>query len=194
MFKQTLFLLAALLTVPVWAVNKCTGADGKVSFQDAPCSGGKAETLRIQSSADSSTSKTAAGEAQARLEKMQRDNVMAEAVRVHKPLVGMTISQLQQAMGVATKVNADNYNGTRREQVIYERAQETWFVYTRNGVVDSIQHRPGAPIGVSPPDAAGTCPTRHEIKNAITSASSISLSEGERVERWKAIRAMQACK
>ena len=23
--------------MPAWAVNKCTGADGKVSFQDAPC-------------------------------------------------------------------------------------------------------------------------------------------------------------
>lgn len=24
---------------PAWAINKCTGADGKVSFQDAPCTG-----------------------------------------------------------------------------------------------------------------------------------------------------------
>jgi hypothetical protein len=24
---------------PAWAVNKCTGPDGKVSFQDAPCEG-----------------------------------------------------------------------------------------------------------------------------------------------------------
>ena len=30
-------LLAAL---PAWAVNKCTGADGKISFQDAPCPAG----------------------------------------------------------------------------------------------------------------------------------------------------------
>jgi hypothetical protein len=32
---------AVLLGVasPAWAVNKCTGADGKVSFQDAPCDG-----------------------------------------------------------------------------------------------------------------------------------------------------------
>lgn len=27
------------LASPAWAVNKCTGADGKVSFQDAPCDG-----------------------------------------------------------------------------------------------------------------------------------------------------------
>lgn len=26
-------------SMPAWAVNKCTGADGKVSFQEAPCEG-----------------------------------------------------------------------------------------------------------------------------------------------------------
>lgn len=29
--------LLAVLCTQTWAVNKCTGADGKVSFQDAPC-------------------------------------------------------------------------------------------------------------------------------------------------------------
>lgn len=31
--------LALGFLAPAWAVNKCTGADGKVSFQDAPCPG-----------------------------------------------------------------------------------------------------------------------------------------------------------
>lgn len=31
--------LPLMLAAPAWAVNKCTGADGKVSFQDAPCVG-----------------------------------------------------------------------------------------------------------------------------------------------------------
>ena len=39
MSKQAFFLIASLLTAPAWAVNKCTGADGKVTFQDAPCAG-----------------------------------------------------------------------------------------------------------------------------------------------------------
>lgn len=30
-------ILAA--AAPAWAINKCTGADGKVTFQDAPCAG-----------------------------------------------------------------------------------------------------------------------------------------------------------
>ena len=42
------FLGAALLAAaPAWAINKCTGADGKVVFQDAPCAG-KGETLDVR--------------------------------------------------------------------------------------------------------------------------------------------------
>lgn len=195
MIRKAVFLTAVFLSTHALAVNKCTGADGKVSFQDAPCANGKGEALRIrpapgQAIADS----VATGEAQARLANMKRDNAMSEAIRTHKPLVGMTIAQLQQAMGLATKVNANNYNGIPRDQVIYERPHETWLVYTENGVVESVQHRPGAALGAQPARATGTCPTQHEIKNAITSASSIALLDGERVERWKAISAMQSCK
>lgn len=32
-------LAVGCLTAPAWAVNKCTDAAGKVSFQDAPCPG-----------------------------------------------------------------------------------------------------------------------------------------------------------
>ena len=35
--KKAMFLIAALLVAPAWAVNKCTGADGKVTYQDAAC-------------------------------------------------------------------------------------------------------------------------------------------------------------
>ena len=34
--------LLATLCAPAWAVNKCTGADGKISYQDASCDGGSA--------------------------------------------------------------------------------------------------------------------------------------------------------
>jgi hypothetical protein len=37
-----------LLAAPAWAINKCTGADGKVAFQDAPCSGGKSEKVEVR--------------------------------------------------------------------------------------------------------------------------------------------------
>lgn len=45
--RNTLLLLVAAtaLTAPAWAINKCTGSDGKVTFQDAPCVSSKSETL-----------------------------------------------------------------------------------------------------------------------------------------------------
>ena len=44
--KKAMFLIAALLVAPAWAVNKCTGPDGKVAFQDAPCVG-KGEKIEV---------------------------------------------------------------------------------------------------------------------------------------------------
>ncbi len=40
--------LLAAICAPAWAITKCTGADGKVAFQDAPCSAGKAEALTVR--------------------------------------------------------------------------------------------------------------------------------------------------
>lgn len=37
MSKKAFFLIAALLAAPAWAINKCTGTDGKVVYQDTLC-------------------------------------------------------------------------------------------------------------------------------------------------------------
>lgn len=37
-----------MLAAPVWAINKCTGTDGKVSFQDAPCASGTGEKVEVR--------------------------------------------------------------------------------------------------------------------------------------------------
>lgn len=187
-----LIFTSLFATAPAWAINKCTGANGKVVYQDAPCEGGKGEALTIRPVSGPGTA-LAVGQAQVRLDKLKSDNAMSEAIRTHKPMVGMTPAQLQDALGAPTKMNADNYSGTQRDQLIFERPTETWYVYTRNGIVESIQHRPGVPIGAKLERPAARCPSQHEIRNAITSASSMTLGERERAERWKAIRSMQEC-
>ncbi|MDZ7864969.1 DUF4124 domain-containing protein [Acidovorax sp.] len=50
MVRQLFMATACLaLAAPVWAINKCTGPDGKVSFQDAPCAGnGKGEKVEVR--------------------------------------------------------------------------------------------------------------------------------------------------
>lgn len=45
---RTIVCIAAMACLaPVWAVNKCKGADGRVAYQDAPCAG-RGETLVIE--------------------------------------------------------------------------------------------------------------------------------------------------
>lgn len=48
MIKQSLLLALVCLTLPAWAINKCTGADGRIVFQDMPCQG-RGEKLNIRS-------------------------------------------------------------------------------------------------------------------------------------------------
>lgn len=40
-------VLLAALGAPAWAINKCTGPEGNVTFQDAPCSG-KGEKMNVR--------------------------------------------------------------------------------------------------------------------------------------------------
>lgn len=189
--KAALLACALLAAAPTWAINKCTGPDGKVVFQDLPCAG-QGEQIDVRPASGFADAR-ATQDAKAVVQKLQADNQMAEAIRTHEPLVGMTRAQLHEAMGTPTKVNANNYGGVQEEQVIYERANETWYVYTRAGVVSSIQHRPGPPIGAQARAPERRCPTQHEIKDAITSAGSIALSVQEKEARWRVIREMQAC-
>lgn len=39
MFNPVIFLSILIFAPQAWAAHKCTGPDGKVSYQDAPCSG-----------------------------------------------------------------------------------------------------------------------------------------------------------
>jgi len=191
---KTLIAAAALLAfaAPAWALNKCTGPDGKVSFQDAPCEAAhKAESFEPHP-ASGNANPQAAQNAGLELQKMQRDSAINGAISRGEPLVGMTSDELEKAMGAPTKVNADNIDGVHHDQIIYERPDATWYVYTTNGVVKSIQHRPGAPIGASH-QAAKRCPTPHEIRDAEVAAGSIKLSAEEKVQRQKEIAEMRAC-
>lgn len=51
--------MGTVLLTPAWAINKCTGADGKVAFQDAPCQVGKSEQISVRpASGDGPTTHT----------------------------------------------------------------------------------------------------------------------------------------
>ncbi len=64
---HTLFAVALLMAAPAWAINKCTGSDGKTVFQDAPCmgKGGKIEVNPASGNAPVAPAPTAAAPASA---------------------------------------------------------------------------------------------------------------------------------
>ncbi len=63
MIRQAAFLGALALAAPSWAVNKCTGSDGKVSYQETPCADNHAtkEVKISNSTAATSTSASSPG-------------------------------------------------------------------------------------------------------------------------------------
>lgn len=171
-------------------VYKCPDGTGKTVIQQMPCMDGT--KMNVQPARGAANAADTAS-AQARVDKIKRDNEIAEAIRTHVPLVGMTAEQLHQAMGAPDKVNAANYSGTRKDQLVYYRSDATWYVYTTNDVVDSIQ-RSAAMASMQPSGPQDRCPTEHEIRDAEVSASSITLSPAERTERMRQIKVMRACK
>jgi len=128
-------------------------------------------------------------EAAARLAKLKYDNDMRESIRKHLPMLTMSEKQLFESMGKPDRTNAANYSGERNNQHIWRRGDGTWYVYTKNGIVESIQHEPPEPKMVRHP--AEPCPTPREIREAEVSASSIALSHEQkrrahgRVERMR---------
>ncbi len=188
-------LCAALfvaLSDPTWAVNKCT-IDGKTVYQDAPCPGAGA-AMNLPKSAPLTAEQTA--KAQQDINKLKHDNAIAEGIRTNKPVIGMTRSQLDQAMGLPNAVNAGNYGGTLKDQLVYYKPNGTWYVYTTNGTVESIQASAPMPqsAGQSSGQTLSRCPTTLEIRNVEITADNLNTTAQDRRAILKRVADMRACK
>lgn len=193
-----LALVLAAACAPAWPINKCTDAGGKTVFQDTPCADGRGQQIEVRPASSFSSGAVAPGPsgqaAQAARKEIADTNRRFEitsAIERGEPLIGMTSAELERALGQPDRVNAGNYGGVQKDQLIYERNGRTWYVYTRNGVVESIQNTASISGGNR---QQRSCPTAHEIRNAETSASSITLGDAERAERYRQIAVMRACR
>ncbi|MFT4241206.1 MAG: DUF4124 domain-containing protein [Acidovorax sp.] len=138
--------LALGFLAPAWAINKCTGADGKVSFQDAPCPG-RGETIEARPAMQGATpiqappSATKEGafgaswqrknylqtqgvpQARAALERHQREcAAQTEAVAQAGPLrrsalAGTQFAQEREATGAERKTACEARTQELREQL-----------------------------------------------------------------------------
>ncbi len=138
----------------VHAQYKCVHSDGAVTFQQVPCpTGNRSERIVIKSAPSSPDG--------------ERPIEIRAGIAAQRPVVGMTLKELQRAMGTPDKVNAGQYGTNTSNQLIYYRGDRTLYVYTENGIVRSIQNMEGGKIEISQPTATRTkaCPSAREIRD-----------------------------
>ncbi|RIX81253.1 DUF4124 domain-containing protein [Acidovorax cavernicola] len=185
--KPIILLPLLLLSLPAAAVFKCQSPDGKVAFQETPCANAEKQSDVRTFAAPSPSPATA----QDMRSPADRSAINVAILQGH-PVRGMTLKELQSAMGAPTRINTGDYPGGFTEQRIYERDNGTFYVYTESGVVRSIQT--SAAIARTPSQQARACPSEFDIKNEEVSANSISLTEPQRRDKQRKIADMRACR
>lgn len=166
-FKTALCAAALALAAPVWAVNKCKGPDGKVSFQDSPCPKSgitvaedleqKKERQRENEAALAARSKgdnLITEDIQRRLQAArQASDEVLNAARARctngvpeYPKVGMTEFEFRNCTQHGLLIAHSDVNQTETaaglsKQYVYSGARNIGirYVYIRNGVVTAIQ-------------------------------------------------------
>lgn len=169
MSKKAFFLIVALLAAPAWAVNKCTGPDGKVSFQDAPCHKGETvgqELARKQALKEQAAVEQEHGlsDRQAKVEadlkewearkkamgfKSSEDKLDEAKAKCGGnlpalPTIGMKEAQFRQCTTFGILIDPERINETETaagvtKQFVYSKTSEIRYLYIRNGVVSGIQ-------------------------------------------------------
>ena len=137
-------------------VYKCPGPGGQTVFQQSPCAGGK--ELNVKPVQEVGGTYLGGQTAQGAADVDRRLAILGAAER-GEPAVGMTVDQLERAMGAPQKVNVANYGGGPEEQRIYRRDGRTYYVYTRGGQVSGIQNQE---TGRPKP----ACPSARELRDA----------------------------
>lgn len=106
------------------AINKCTGADGGTTYQEAPCPNNSSSAVVKVPTAPVDTLES-------------RFNA---AIAVGKIMVGMSAQQVRRAWGEPTAINTSLRSSGRSEQWIYRLGgARADYVYLDSGIVSSIQ-------------------------------------------------------
>ncbi len=181
MKKSLLLICIAALCASAQAATifKC----GNV-YQQMPCDGHGTGTMRVRPGkgleAASSRHNPAKGLSDVEFNKF---------FVLGKPAIGMSEAQLRKVMGNPKKINANNYQGNQRDQWIFEKGNDRYYVYVDDGIVSSIQHRPEEAAIFRPPKRE--CATELQIRNARVSANSITISPEERAKKQAEVQRLE---
>lgn len=179
-------LCAALAAGPAAAVQKCTLPDGRVVYQDAACTAGAtAQAVRTAPN----VMKSGDGD---------RPAHVTSAIATGRPTIGMTLRELERAMGRPDKINTGQYGARSHDQLIYYTDDRTIYVYVTNGVVTSIQNTDGGRRPHMPMAAhqQRPCPGYHEIREIEVEISKLENRERPQVlaELQRRLSEAKACR
>ena len=138
--KCLTFLALTVIALPAWAVNKCTGSDGKVIYQETACDNAqKTETVTIKPTAAPTSSEAYGAMLERRLSEAKKACGMADLPSL--PEIGWSEDKFMRCskIGVvgSVKVNTTETSAGVSKQFVF-RVSEV-YVYTVNGTVTAVQ-------------------------------------------------------
>lgn len=124
-YKMCIFATVVLLHAPAWAINKCTAPGGKISFQDAPCTGAGAEII-VKPAAGfvAPTAATTQTRTQANLDVLQGERIRREKWLVMNNVRNALSSQrnlcagIQRQLAMSKGASNNNLAGAVRDMSI----------------------------------------------------------------------------
>ena len=134
--KKTVCAASLLMLLTGAAFSQTIYKCGKV-LQQTPCDGEGSGAIAIKTATRSSDSGGKKSQSGLSVAEFNKYYVRGE------PAVGMNEEQLQKVMGNPTKVNPANYQGVRKDQIIYDKNGDRIYVYTEEGIVTAIQKTQG---------------------------------------------------
>ncbi len=139
MWRRFCFIVLAFWGPAHSQIYQCKDVNcGKV-LQQAPCVDGKKVDARPSGALGGNLLGGKNLEAE-RAKETRRQHLQA-AIEQRRPIVGMSIAELNSAVGSPTRRNSSDYGRGTEDQLIYERGDRTLYVYARDGQVTSVQDR-----------------------------------------------------
>ena len=137
---RTLVFVAVLLALaasPAYALHKCQDNHGRTVYQDKTCSTENGKTLMV-TEANGQTDAAQRSNIAARRNRTNSPEEVAEALRLREPVVGMTLAQITQALGMAgmavPQTHAQMKAGEPLQYVFSNKAQ-SWLASVQNSIV-----------------------------------------------------------
>jgi len=170
-------LLLFVLSSAAQAQYQCKQAQGGTRFQQTPCAAGETQTALKLPPAGAQPVAPSAEQRRAQLDALDRRVAVRAAIEAGRPVVGMSLAELDLAMGQASELRAGQWGGDVVEERRYQRQGRQVSVTVQNGQVVAVQERSAAHKNRERP-----CATAREIRDLEIEISKIANRDNARLQ------------